>query len=95
MNYLIMIQEVDEMALLYRWEQKSATEADACLKPAALPTSLTGLQSYAYDNGGDCWCQLWIGFIKDPNELVLPCPWQKKAPSFLSSSNLLVDLNAE
>lgn len=59
MNYIIMLQEVDETALLYRWEQKSATEGDACLKPAALPTSLTGLQSFAHQfrpntDGGDC-----------------------------------------
>jgi hypothetical protein len=75
MNYIIMLQEVDETALLYRWEQKSATEVDACLKPAALPTSLTGLQSFAHQlrpntDGGDCWCQIRIGFTKDPDEFM-------------------------
>jgi hypothetical protein len=75
MNYIIMLQEVDETALLYRWEQISATEADACLKPAALPTSLTGLQSFAHQfrpntDRGDCWCQIRVGFTKDPDEFM-------------------------
>jgi hypothetical protein len=75
MDYIHMVQAIDETALLYRWEQKAATKADACIKPTALPTTLTGLQSFTHQfkpnaDGGDCWCSIRIGFSKDPDEFM-------------------------
>jgi hypothetical protein len=63
MKYMNMILAVDNSAILYRWEQKFATESDTCLKPSALPTTLTGLQNFAFQfrpnaEGGDCWCSI-------------------------------------
>jgi hypothetical protein len=75
MEYHKMLQAIDETAILYKLEHFNVTKADACLKPTALPTTLTGLQSYADSlcpsaDGGDCWCNIRVGFNKSPDEFM-------------------------
>ena len=62
-EYFQMLISIYDSAILYKWDKEADLEADACLKPTALPTSLTGLQSYANQlkptpEAGDCWCNL-------------------------------------
>jgi hypothetical protein len=75
MEYHKMLQAMDKTAILYKWEQSNVTKADACLKPTALPTTVTGHQSYADSlcpsaDGGDCWCNIRVGFSKPPDEFM-------------------------
>jgi hypothetical protein len=75
LEYFNMLLAVDATAILYKWDKDNDLAADACLKPMALPTTLTGIQSYADQfrpnaEGGDCWCNLQVGFNKDPDEFM-------------------------
>jgi hypothetical protein len=65
-EYFKMIQSVDGSASLLKWGKESGPMSEACAKPTALPTTLTGLQSFADQfhpkpEGGDTWCSLHIG----------------------------------
>jgi hypothetical protein len=69
LEYFKMLTTVNATAILYKWDKEKDLAVDACLKPNALPTTLTGLQSYADQfrpnaEGGDCWCSLRVGFNK-------------------------------
>ena len=75
MEYFQMLTSVDAATVLYKWNKDKDLGSDACLKPSALPTTLTGIQSYAdqfrpVKEGGDCWCTLRVGFNKEPEEFM-------------------------
>jgi hypothetical protein len=74
-EYFKMVKFVDDDAVLYKWDKNADLGADACIKPSALPTTLTGIQSYANQfwpksEGGDCWCELHLGFNINPDEFM-------------------------
>ena len=75
LGYFKMIQLVDTTAVLIKWNSKTDLDLVVCLKPSALPSTLTGLQAYANQlhlqpEGGNTWCNLCIQFFMDPGEFM-------------------------
>ena len=93
-EYFKMIIAIDAHAILYKWDTAKDLTVDACLKPSALPTTLTGLQSYADQfrptaEGGDCWCSLRVGFDKDPDEFMAELRGQASVRKWVAKKQAL------
>ena len=72
-EYFKMVQSVDSSAALLKWGKDTGTASASCAKPKDLPTTLTGLQSFADQfrpkpEGGDTWCSLHIQVAIDIDE---------------------------
>jgi hypothetical protein len=94
LEYFKMLIAVDATAILYKWDKEKDLAADACLKPNALPTTLTGLQSYADQfrpnaEGGDCWCSLRVGFNKEPDEFMAELRGQASVRKWVAKKQAL------
>ena len=94
MEYFRMLLSVDDTTILYKWNKDKDLGSDACLKPSALPTTLTGIQSYAdqfrpVKEGGDCWCNLRVGFTCDPDEFMAELRAQATARKWVAKKQSL------
>jgi hypothetical protein len=72
-EYFKMVQSVDSSAALLKWGKDTGTALESCAKLKDLPTTLTGLQSFANQfrpkpEGGDTWCSLHIQVAIDIGE---------------------------
>jgi hypothetical protein len=85
--------QIDPTTILYKWEQTSPTEKDACVRATHLPTTITGIQSFMNGfrpkpEGGAMWGSLRIGFNSPPDDFFqnlyeegrMHGFWTKKAP---------------
>ena len=57
----------DPTTILYHYKQTYKEEKDACAKPSALPTTITGIQQFMYgfrpaSEGGDVWGNVRVGY---------------------------------
>lgn len=93
-EYFKMLKFVDDDAVLYKWAAERDLGAEACIKPSALPTSLTGIQSFANlfrpkPEGGDLWCDLRVGFNLDPDEFMAELREQASARKWVAKKQAL------